>query len=427
MPGANCSVFGCGTSRRDKGISLFKLPAAKDKFTSKWRDELLSKITRDRVLDADFRRQIKEDRLHICERHFEKDKLYIYSSRKSLKDGALPTLFLPEKSVQTKKSEQRNSEAIRKRSVVSSEPPVVQRKVYYNNLDDVETAISCLKAQGWEFTISPESVKICKHHKTYILPMFEIFIDSSLSFTVRVHGWLLPDDHLIYKENLRSVRHLTLSRLMLLLEGHDFCQGIEQLSMHLSSTVKHVLPKHFDMFSNEEGVRLCQDEVKRSINCELLITDNDRNMCLFCEQQTKCEVRKERAKEASLIPAKLNAPVTVTNPQRLKLTMQQLRNENADLKTEIEIVKQQLEKASVPVQKHLDKDLQDIFNQYDLENYFGRQRAIGSRRDNPSVRDVGYNDNVIKSQFSVAPLGNVKAVNKWNNIEETPLPKRKKT
>ena len=77
MPGANCSVFGCGTSRRDKGISLFKLPAAKDKFTSKWRDELLSKITRDRVLDADFRRQIKEDRPHICERHFEKDKLYI--------------------------------------------------------------------------------------------------------------------------------------------------------------------------------------------------------------------------------------------------------------------------------------------------------------------------------------------------------------
>ena len=289
----------------------------------------------------------------------------IDSSRKSLKDGALPTLFLPEKSVQTKKSEQRNIEAIRKRNVVSSEPPVVQRKVYYNNLDDVEIAISCLKAQSWEFTISPKSVKICKHHKTYILPMFEIFIDSSLSFTVRVNGWLLPDDHLIYKENLRSVRHLTLSRLMLLLEGHGICQGIEQLSMHFSSTVKHVLPKHFDMFSNEEGVRLCQDEVKRSINCELLMTDNDRNMCLFCEQQTKCEVRKERAKEASLIPAKLNAPVTVTNPKRLKLTMQQLRKENADLKTEIESVKQELEKASVPVQKHLDKDLQDIFNQCD--------------------------------------------------------------
>ena len=72
---------------------------------------------------------------------------------------------------------------------------------------------------------------------------------------------------------------------MVLLEGHDIGQGIDQLSMHLSSTVKHVLPKHFNMFSNEEGVRFCQDEVKRSINCELMMTDNDRNMCLFCEQQ----------------------------------------------------------------------------------------------------------------------------------------------
>ena len=40
----------------------------------------------------------------------------------------------------------------------------------------------------------------------------------------------------------------------------------------------------------------------------------------------------------------------------------------------------------------------------DLENYFGRQRAIGRRKDNPSDRDVGYNDNTIKSQFSVRLL-----------------------
>ncbi len=41
--------------------------------------------------------------------------------------------------------------------------------------------------------------------------------------------------------------------------------------------------------------------------------------------------------------------------------------------------------------------LSERFCQDDLENYFGRQRAIGKRRDNPSVRDVGYNDNTIKS------------------------------
>ena len=50
-----------------------------------------------------------------------------------------------------------------------------------------------------------------------------------------------------------------------------------------------------------------------------------------------------------------------------------------------------------------------------LENYFGRQRAIGRRRDNPNVRDVGYNDNTIKSQYSVRAIAaNVRCENKQN-------------
>ena len=72
--------------------------------------------------------------------------------------------------------------------------------------------------------------------------------------------------------------------------------------------------------------------------------------------------------------------------------------------------------------------LSERFCQGDLENYFGRQRAIGSRKDNPSVKDVGYNDNTIKLQFSISPIaGNVHGNgNKFNIIDETPLPKRKK-
>ena len=71
--------------------------------------------------------------------------------------------------------------------------------------------------------------------------------------------------------------------------------------------------------------------------------------------------------------------------------------------------------------------LSERFCQDDLENYFGRQRAIGHRRDNPTVRDAGYNDNTIKSQYSVRPIArNVRAnLHKFNIIDETPLPKRK--
>ena len=58
--------------------------------------------------------------------------------------------------------------------------------------------------------------------------------------------------------------------------------------------------------------------------------------------------------------------------------------------------------------------------QDDLENYFGRQRAICSRKDNPSVKDVGYNDNTIKSQFSIRHIaGSIHGDgNKFNIIDE---------
>ena len=66
------------------------------------------------------------------------------------------------------------------------------------------------------------------------------------------------------------------------------------------------------------------------------------------------------------------------------------------------------------------------FCQDDLGNYFWRQRAIGSRRDNPSVKDEGYNVNTIKSQYSVRPIaGNVRGGEKWNIIDNASLPKKK--
>ncbi len=72
--------------------------------------------------------------------------------------------------------------------------------------------------------------------------------------------------------------------------------------------------------------------------------------------------------------------------------------------------------------------LTERFCQDDLENYFGKQRAIGCRKDNPNLYSVGFNDNIIKSQFSVVPIsGNVRSKGaKWNKISEEPLAKRKK-
>ena len=48
--------------------------------------------------------------------------------------------------------------------------------------------------------------------------------------------------------------------------------------------------------------------------------------------------------------------------------------------------------------------LTERFCQDPLENYFGQQRSIGRRKDNPSLRDVGYNDNTIRNQKIFVPI-----------------------
>ena len=71
MPGANCSIFGCSTSWRHSGISIFKIPSGEDDVSKKTREQLVNQITRNRIVDTDLRRQINERKLHVCEKHFE--------------------------------------------------------------------------------------------------------------------------------------------------------------------------------------------------------------------------------------------------------------------------------------------------------------------------------------------------------------------
>ena len=75
MPGDNCSVFGCGTSRRTKGVGIWKLPKAKDAAYKKWREDWLGEITKTRVLDRDFKRQVENDKVFICEKHFHPEDI----------------------------------------------------------------------------------------------------------------------------------------------------------------------------------------------------------------------------------------------------------------------------------------------------------------------------------------------------------------
>ena len=101
-----------------------------NEFKLKWRRDLINGITKDRVVDQSLRKQIESDKIYICERHFSKEQLWIYESKKSLKDGVIPSLNLPVKTVFSP-TQQRSTSAIEKREESSllfedqSQPPSV--------------------------------------------------------------------------------------------------------------------------------------------------------------------------------------------------------------------------------------------------------------------------------------------------------------
>lgn len=54
----------------DEGNRHLKLPSARNAEYKKWREEWLSAITKTRVIDEDFKKQIDSDKVFTCEKHF---------------------------------------------------------------------------------------------------------------------------------------------------------------------------------------------------------------------------------------------------------------------------------------------------------------------------------------------------------------------
>ena len=111
MPGANCSIYNCSTSRKDKGIAIFKNPAGDDDFNRKWRENLVNIITRDRVIDQNLQRQINENTLHTCEHHYTEDCLLRNPKKTTRKPGSLPIFNNPVKSF-SKPNKERSTSSI---------------------------------------------------------------------------------------------------------------------------------------------------------------------------------------------------------------------------------------------------------------------------------------------------------------------------
>ena len=81
-------------------------------------------------------------------------------------------------------------------------------------------------------------------------------------------------------------------------------------------------------------------------------------------------------------PAKLNAPISKTSSERLKLTIQSFRIENKELKEKVMELQQELSKSSFKVSENLGEDLTSIMAGVDQRDippfmkFFGRTTEV---------------------------------------------------
>lgn len=77
MPGANCALLGCATSRKSD-LSLFKLPFAAQgdsEYTVKLKTDAREEwLRRTRELDEKLKKMIEKNNVFLCERHILKLK-----------------------------------------------------------------------------------------------------------------------------------------------------------------------------------------------------------------------------------------------------------------------------------------------------------------------------------------------------------------
>lgn len=362
MPGANCSIYECSTNRNHKELSNFRVPTGDDEFSTKWRDKIVNIITKDRVIDEKLGKQIKNRTLHTCELHYREEDLLRHETKTTRKPGALPTLRLPSKSHPKVEVSPRSSSSISKRELATASAPTAPPNANldcYTSYENFTTRIEKLKLPDWTIknNEAASETSILLHDSIHSVPKFEIRVKENLDFFILVFNWLVPQSNTDI--GYSSMKSTYLSPLTRSIEHLFVCRGVSYSS---DAILRHPVPKK--LYDVNAGP-FQMTEFLRPKDCQIL---SQSDICKTCLLKTKQhESYEERKKAKSLEPLKRNAPLSSASSSRLKVTVQGLRIENKELKTEIEKLQKELAKNSLPVDDTLDNDLKSIMSRTDSQ------------------------------------------------------------
>ena len=175
--------------------------------------------------------------------------------------------------------------------------------------------------------------------------------------------WTIPSNHEIYSSYGSSLKNITVSNLIKYILDLNICPG--RSSNYAGSCIEHSVPKRFNItdYSNYQSFSpLLQSKWYRSPSCKILI-ESSLNKCNNCSvAETKESLSLKRKRDNLTSPAKLKAPISLTSPEKIKLTLQNYRLENKQLKSEIIQMQREIQGKSLTVNNDLEKDLVNIMS-----------------------------------------------------------------
>ena len=76
MVAANCSILGFSSSRKKSGVAIFKVTQGDDEWSSSWSKNIISIVTKGRVIDKALGNKImKKKFFFVTEKHYSEDHL----------------------------------------------------------------------------------------------------------------------------------------------------------------------------------------------------------------------------------------------------------------------------------------------------------------------------------------------------------------
>ena len=162
----------------------------------------------------------------------------------------------------------------------------------------------------------------------------------------------MPDDHFLYKESKRSLRNITISKFL-----NDFsslklfrcCRCQIRFTGNSSHPCELELEKSDDNPSQPKHYLRAKD-------CSFLTRSAE--VCPSCNESTK-QIKKAQLSKQSKhnTPAHPNAPLSQTQPNRVKLALQEERFKSSKLKVQIQRMEKEIKCAGVEIDDDLSSDI----------------------------------------------------------------------